>query len=86
MYVDLKTLNLKILCKKCKSEVVLQDGMFDSEKSSKLAPELECLKLLRVAFTMVSRNEKFELTTSKEIIEASYAWLITRRKELAKND
>ena len=27
--VDLKTLNMKILCKKCKSEVLLEDGMFD---------------------------------------------------------
>ena len=30
--VDLKTLNMIILCKKCKSEAVLEDGMFNSEK------------------------------------------------------
>ena len=58
--------------------------MFDCEKCDKLASELECLKILKVAFTMVSGNERFELTTSKEIIEASYAMPITRRKELAK--
>ena len=42
--VDLKTSNVKILCKKCKSEVLLEDGMFDCEKCNKLASELECLK------------------------------------------
>ena len=42
--VDLKTSNMKILCKKCKSEVLLEDGMFDCEKCNKLASELECLK------------------------------------------
>ena len=30
--VDLKTLNMIILYKKCKSEAVLEDGMFNSEK------------------------------------------------------
>ena len=82
--VDLKTLNMKILRKKWKSEVVLKDGMFACEKCDKLASELECLKILKVAFTMVSGNERFQLTTSKGIIEASYAMPITRKKELAK--
>ena len=58
--------------------------MFACEECDKLASELECLKILKVAFTMVSGNERFELMTSKEVIEASYAMPITRRKELAK--
>ena len=60
--------------------------MFNCEKSNKLALELECLKILKVAFTMVSGNERFELMTSKGVIEANYAVPITSRKELAKND
>ena len=58
--------------------------MFDCEKCGKLASELECLKILKVVFTMVSGNGRFELTTSKEIIEESYAMPMTRRKKLAK--
>ena len=51
--VDLKTLRTQILCKKCKSEVILEDGMFDCEKCDKMSSEIECLKISKVAFTMV---------------------------------
>ena len=36
MSVDLKTLRGQILCKKCKSEVIIEDGMFDCEKCNKI--------------------------------------------------
>ena len=40
--VDLKTLRTQVLCKKCKSEVILEDGMFDCEKCDKMSSEIEC--------------------------------------------
>ena len=80
--VDLKTLRTLILGKTCKSEVILKDGMFDCEKSDKILSEIECLKISKVAFTMVDINEIFDLTALKEIVEACYSMPILRKKEL----
>ena len=82
--VDLKTLRTQILCKKCKSEVILEDGMFDCENCDKISSEIECLKISKVAFTMVGIYERFNLTASKEIVEACYSMPISRKKELGK--
>ena len=40
MSVDLKTLRVQKLCKKCKPEVNLEDGMFDCEKCDKMSSEI----------------------------------------------
>ena len=53
------------MCTKCKSEVIVEDGMFDCEKSDQMSSEIECLKISKVAFTMVGINERFDLTASK---------------------
>ena len=52
--IDFKTLRIQILCKKCKSEVILEDDMFGCEKCDKMSSDIECLKIPKVAFTMVS--------------------------------
>ena len=49
--------------------MILENGMFDCEKCDKTSSEIECLKILKVAFTIVGINERFDLTTSKETIE-----------------
>ena len=68
----------------CKSEVILKDGIFACEKCDKMSSEIECLKISKVAFTMVGINERFDLTASKEIIEALYSMPISRKKEIIK--
>ena len=45
-----------------------------------MSSELECLKVSKVAFTMYSVNERFDLTASKETAEACYS--MPRKKEL----
>ena len=35
--VDFKTLRTRILCKKCISEVILEDGIFNREKCNKMS-------------------------------------------------
>ena len=82
--VDLQTLRTQILCKECKSAANLEDGMFDFGKCDKLSSEIECLKISKVVLTMVGINERFDLTASKEIIEASYSMAISRKRELGK--
>ena len=82
--VDLKTLRTQILCKKWNSELILEDGMFDCGKCDKMSSEIECLKISKVAFTMVGINERFDLTASKEIADACYSMPISRKKELGK--
>ena len=57
--VGLKTLRIQIVHKKCKPEVILTDGMFDCEKCNKMSSEIECLKILKVAFSIVCINERF---------------------------
>ena len=51
--IDFRTLRIQILCKKCKSEVILEDDMFGCEKCDKMSSDIECLKIPKVAFTMV---------------------------------
>ena len=82
--VDLKTLKIQILRKRCKSKVILEDGLFDCEKCDKKSSEIECLKILKVTFTMVGINERFDLTASNEIVEACYSMPISRKKKLCK--
>ena len=65
-----------------KSEVILGYGMFDCEKCNKMLSEMERLKISNVAFTMVGINDRFDLTASKELIEACYLMQISRKKEL----
>ena len=84
MSVALKTLRTQRLCKNGKSEVILEDGMFDCEKCDKMSSEIECLKISKVIFTMVGINERFDLTASKEIVEACYSMSISRKKKLGK--
>ena len=49
-----------------------------------MSSEIECLNTSKVAFTMVGKNERFDLTASKEIVEACYSMPISRKKELGK--
>ena len=58
MSLYLKTLRTQILCKKCKSEVILEDSMFDCKKCDKVSSEIEWLKISKAAFTMVGINER----------------------------
>lgn len=60
--VDLKILRTKILCKKCKSKIILEDVMFDCEKGDKMSSE--------IVFTMVGINKRLHLTVSKETVGA----------------
>ena len=82
--VDLKTLRTQVVCEKYKSEVILEDGMFGCEKMHQSVVRNKCLKILKVAFTMVGINERFNLTATKEVIEACYSIPISRKKELRK--
>ena len=66
--VDLKTLRTQICCEKCKSEVILEDGMFDCEKCDKMSSETECIKISKAAFNMVGISERFDLAALKEIV------------------
>ena len=85
MSVGLKTLRIQIVHKKCKSEVILTDGMFDCEKCNKMSSEIECLKILKVAFSIVCINERFDLTVSSiKTVKAHYLMPISRRKKLEK--
>ena len=56
--------------------------LIDCEKCAKMSSEIECLKISKVAFTMVGINERFDLTASQEIIEACYSTPISRKKNL----
>ena len=47
--------------------------MVDCEKCNKISPGIEGLKILKVAFTMVGINERFDLAASKETVEACYS-------------
>ena len=69
MPVDLETLRTRKLWKKCKYEVIIEDGMFDCERCDKMLSDVECLKISKEAFTMVGINERFDLTGWIEIIE-----------------
>ena len=84
MAVDLKTLGNQILCKKCKSEVILEDGMFDCEKCDKISSEIEYLKISNVALTMVGINERLDLTALGSVVEACYSMPTSRKEELGK--
>ena len=58
--------------------------MFDCEKCDKMSSEIECLKISKVALTMVGINERFDLTASEEIVEACYSMPISIKKKLGK--
>ena len=47
-----------------------------------MSPEIECLKIFKVAFTMVGINERFDLRASKEIVEAFYSMQYSERVNL----
>ena len=49
-----------------------------------LVVEIECLKISKVVFTMDGKNERFDLTASKEIAGACHSMSILRKKELGK--
>ena len=58
--------------------------MCDCEKCDKTSSKIECLKLPKVAFTMVGINQRFDLAASKEIVEACYSMPISRKKKRGK--
>ena len=58
--------------------------MFDCEKCDKMSSEIECLKISKVALTMVGINERFDLTASEEIVEACYSMPMSIKKKLGK--
>ena len=58
--------------------------MFDCEKCDKMSSEIECLKISKVALTMVGINERFDLTDSEEIVEACYSMPMSIKKKLGK--
>ena len=58
--------------------------MFDCQKCDKMSSQIECLKILKVAFTIVGINERFVLTALKEILEACYSMTISREEEHGK--
>ena len=51
-----------------------------------LVVEIECLKISKVVFTMDGKNERFDLTASKEIAGACHSMSIPRKKELGKKN
>ena len=55
-----------MLYKNCKSDVVLEDSMFDCEKCDKISSEIECMKISKVAFTMIGISERFDLKALKK--------------------
>ena len=84
--IDLKTLRIQLLCKKWKSEVILEDGLFSCGKVDKMSSDIECLNIWKVGFTMIGINERSDLQeiSLKETIEACYSMLIFRKKEIGK--
>ena len=49
-----------------------------------MSSETECLKISKVAFSMVNINERFDLIASEEIVEACHSMPISRKKDLGK--
>ena len=49
-----------------------------------MSSKIECLKISKVALTMVDINKRLDLTNLKELIEACYLMSISRKKEVEK--
>ena len=49
-----------------------------------MSSETECLKISKVAFPMVSINQRIDLTASKEMIKVWYLMPISRETELGR--
>ena len=48
-----------------------------------MSSEIKCLKIWK-AITMIGINERFDLTASKEIVEACYSMPVSRKNEPGK--
>ena len=72
------------MCKKCKPEVILEDGMFDCEKCDKMSSEIAISENLESSIHHGWWNERFNLTALNKIVKVCYLMPIFRKKELGK--
>ena len=69
--VDLDTVGEKILCPKCKLEIILDDGFADYEKYRTLSVDSICIKQSKVQLTAssVADNSQRQLTCPLLLLE-----------------